>query len=159
MLVSLWWAGAPGVQRRDVAWGVGGVALYLTVRTTLSRAGADVPWIYTESGFGFGQIDPEGFSDTFGRMPYLFWLYNVMANLMTVLFSEPRGGTFEFIRSVIAGDTPHWRWIHLATSLATTSVGVVMLTRQRLEGRPAAASGARMYLASEQFAARLSLCA
>ena len=136
MMVSLWWAGAPGVQRRDVAWGVGGVALYLTVRMTLSRAGADVPWIYTESGFGFGQIDPEGFSDTFGRMPYLFWLYNVMANLMTVLFSEPRGGTFEFIRSMIAGDTPPWRWIHLATSLATTtSAAVVMLTRQRIEGR------------------------
>ena len=135
MLVSLWWAGAPGVQRRDVAWGLGGVALYVIVRTTFSSAGVDVPWIYTESGLGFGQIDPEGFSDTFGRMPYLFWLYNVMANLMTVLFSEPREGTFEFIHSLIGGNTPPWRWIHLATSLGTTSAGIVLLTRRRLEGR------------------------
>ena len=99
MLVSLWWAGAPGVQRRDVAWGLGGVALYVIVRATFSSAAVDVPSLYTESGFGFGEIDPDEFSDAFGRAPYLFWVYNVMANLMTVLFSEPRGGTFDFIHS------------------------------------------------------------
>ena len=97
MLVSLWWAGAPGVQRRDVAWGLGGAALYVVVRTTFSSAGADVPWIYFESGLGFGEIDPDGFSNAFGQAPYLFWVYNVMANVLTVLFSEPRGGTFDFI--------------------------------------------------------------
>ena len=134
MLVSLWWAGAPGVQRRDVAWGLGGVALYVIVRAMFSSAGVDVPWIYTESGLGFGQIDPEGFSGTFGRLPFLFWIYNVMANLMTVLFSEPRGGTFEFIRSLSAGTTPPWQWIQIATSLATTSAGIVVLARRRLEG-------------------------
>ena len=48
MLVALWWAGAPGVQRRDVAWGLGGVALYLVVRATFSAAGVDVPWIHNE---------------------------------------------------------------------------------------------------------------
>ena len=134
MLVSLWWADAPGVQRRDVAWGLGGVALYVIVRAMFSSAGVDVPWIYTESGLGFGQIDPEGFSGTFGRLPFLFWIYNVMANLMTVLFSEPRGGTFEFIRSLSAGTTPPWQWIQIATSLATTSAGIVVLARRRLEG-------------------------
>ena len=53
---------------------------------------------------------------------------------MTVLFSEPREGTFEFIHSLIEGNTPPWRWIHLATSLVTTSTGIVVLMRQRLEG-------------------------
>ena len=134
MLVSLWWAGAPGVQRRDVAWGLSGVALYVIVRAIFSPAGVDVPWISTESGFGLGQIDPEGFSNTFGRMPFLFWVYNVMASLMTVLFSEPRDGTFEFIRSLSAGTTQPWQWIQIATSLATTSAGIVVLTRRRLEG-------------------------
>ena len=135
MLLSLWWAGAPGVQRRDIAWGLGGVALYVAVRTTFSGIGADVPWIYPESGLGFGQIEPDGFSDAFGQAPYLFWVYNVMANLMTVLFSEPRDGTFEFVHSLIEGNTPPWRWIHLTTSLVTTSAGIVVLMRRRLEGR------------------------
>ena len=112
MLVSLWWAGAPGVQRRDIASSLGAVALYVVVRTTYSSIGADVPWMYEESGLGFGKIDLAGFSDTFGQAPYLFWVYNVMANLMTVLFSEPREGTFEFIHSLIEGNTPPWRWIH-----------------------------------------------
>ena len=134
MLVSLWWAGAPGVQRRDVAWGFGGVALYVVVRTTFSSAGADVPWMYYGSGLGFGQIEPDGFSDAFGQAPYLFWVYNVMASLMTVLFSEPRGGTFEFIHTLIEGNTPPWLWIHLSMSLVTTSVGIVVLMRQRLDG-------------------------
>ena len=135
MLVALWWAGAPGVQRRDIAWGLGGVALYLVVRATFSTAGVDVPWIHNESGLGFGQVDQDGFSDTFGQAPYLFWVYNVMANLMTVLFSEPRGGAFEFIHALIEGDTPPWRWVHLTTSLATTIAGIVVLMRRRLEGR------------------------
>ena len=134
ILVFLWWAGAPGVHRRDVAWGLGGVALYAVVRTTFSSAGADVPWMHTESGLGFGQVDRDGFSNAFGQAPYLFWVYNVMANLMTVLFSEPRGGSFEFIQSLIEGNTPPWRWIHLATSLATTGAGIVVLTRRRLQG-------------------------
>ena len=134
MLVALWWAGAPGVRRRDVAWGLGGAALYLVVRATFSSAGVDVPWIYTESGVGFGEVDQDGFSNAFGHAPYLFWIYNVIANLMTVLFSEPRGGTFGFIQSLIEGNTPPWRWIHLTTSLVTTSVGTVVLTRRRLEG-------------------------
>ena len=134
ILVALWWAGAPGVQRRDVAWGLGGSALYVVVRMTFSPAGADVPWMYTASGLGFGGIDPDEFSDAFGQAPYLFWVYNVMASLMSVLFSEPRGGTFGFIHSLIEGNTPPWRWIHLATSLATTSTGIVVLLRQRLEG-------------------------
>ena len=134
VLVSLWWAGAPGVQRRDVAWGLGGVLLHVIVRTTFSSAGADVPWIYYGSGLGFGQIEPDGFSDAFGHAPYLFWVYNVMASLMTVLFSEPRGGTFGFIHSLIEGNTPPWLWIQVATSLVTTSVGIVVLMRQRLAG-------------------------
>ena len=134
MLVSLWWAGAPGAQRRGVAWGLGGAALYVAVRTTFSSAGADVPWVYTDSGLGFGHIDRDGLVDAFGQAPYLFWAYNVMASLMTVLFSEPRGGTFQFIHSLIEGNTPPWLWIHLATSLVTTSVGIVALMRQRLEG-------------------------
>ena len=134
MLVSLWWAGAPGVQRRDVAWGLGGAMLYVVVRTTFSSAGADVPWIHDGSGLGFGQIEPDGFSDAFGEAPYLFWVYNVMASLMTVLFSEPRGGTFEFIHSLIEGNTPPWRWIQLATSVVTTCTGIVVLMRPRLEG-------------------------
>ena len=135
MLVALWWAGAPGVQRRDAAWGLGGVALYLCVRATFSSAGVNGPWIHNESGLGFGQVGQNGFSNAFGQAPYLFWVYNVMANLMTVLFSEPRGGSFEFIQSLIGGDTPPWRWIHLATSLITTSAGIVVLARRRLDGR------------------------
>ena len=134
MLVALWWAGAPGVRHRDVGWGLGGAAIYLFVRATFSSAGVDVPWIHNESGLGFGQVDQDGFSNVFGQAPYLFWVYNVMANLMTVLFSEPRGGAFEFIRSLIEGNTPPWRWIHLATSLVTTSAGIFVLTRRRLEG-------------------------
>ena len=115
-----------GSGRRD--------AVYVVVRTTFSSAGADIPWILDGSGLGFGQIEPDGFSDAFGQAPYLFWVYNVMASLITVLFSEPRGGTFEFIHSLIEGNTPPWRWIHLATSLVTTSTGIVVLMRQRLEG-------------------------
>ena len=157
MLVSLWWAGAPGVQRRDVAWGVGGVALYVIVRATFSSAGVDVPLLYTESGFGFGQIDPDEFSDAFGRAPYLFWVYNVMAK-------SHDGAVLRAARGDVRVHPLPERGHH--ATLAVDSNRDVAGHHERRHrrahppaprGAPAPTSGAWMRPAAEQFPARLSL--
>lgn len=134
VLLVLWWAGAPGVTRRDVVWGLAGAALYAVIRASFSSIGADAPWYYAESGLGFEMADRDHLADAFGHAPLLFWLYNIIATLFTVLFSEPRAGQYKFIASLIGGNTQPWQWINVTTSVVTTGVAAVVIARQRLEG-------------------------
>ena len=135
VLVVLWWFGAPGINRRDVVWGLGGFAVYVAVRATFSSIGADAPWYYAESGLGFEMASPDQLANAFGHAPVLFWIYNVAATLFTVLFSEPRAGQYKFIASLIGGETQPWQWINVGTSVLTTIVVALVMARRRFEGR------------------------
>jgi hypothetical protein len=119
---------APGVSWRGAALTVAAAAVYLAVR----RMGdGSLPSMYTETGFGFGTPSLEELRNIFGDAVWMFWLYNAVSTLFTVLFSEPRAGTYVFVRSVLEGGAPAWLWLHVLSSTLTTAIIVVALTAAR----------------------------
>jgi hypothetical protein len=126
VLPVLWVMRAPGVDRRAVLWAISGVAAYGVIRLVFGTVVAP-PSFHTESGFGFAQLSPAELRVRFGDTPWVFRLYNVGATFLTVVASEPRDGIFAFTASLIDGNVPYWRWIHVVSSLLTTVVIVTGL--------------------------------
>jgi hypothetical protein len=130
LVIVLWWSKAPGVGVRGVAATLAAVALYLGVRFTF---GGSVPegLIYTSSGLGLAAVDPETLRRVFERAPWLFWMYNVSATFLTIVASEPRAGVYAFIGTLLTGQTPHWQWLHVGSSVLTTVVIATALAGHR----------------------------
>lgn len=129
LVAVLWWLKAPGVSARAVAGVAAAVIVYLAVRFTFGVVqGAS---IYTGSGLGLSFADPETLRDVFQRAPWLFWVYNVVATFLTVAASEPRAGVYEFVKSLLGGETPLWRWWHVGSSVLTTVVMAAALRSYR----------------------------
>jgi hypothetical protein len=63
----------------------------------------------------------------FSQAPWMLWLYNTIATLFTVLFSEPRQGVYVFVQSLLEGSVPTWLWIHVLSSGITTLLIAVRL--------------------------------
>jgi hypothetical protein len=125
LVAVAWLMKAPGVTWRSLAASVVGLAIYLTARLGFSTGG--VPLDSPETGLGFASISPDESATLFVNAPWLFWLHNIAATLMTVLVSEPRAGRFQFIEAVLRGQVPPWMWLHVLSSIATTAVVAVVL--------------------------------
>ena len=121
LLVILWWADAPGIGFRGVLSAAAGVAAYLVIRLGFGTV-SDSLGIYTSSGLGFSDVNPETLRNIFEHAPWLFWSYNVIATFLTVLVSEPRAGVYRFVESLLRGEKELWQWIHVASSVLTTGV-------------------------------------
>jgi hypothetical protein len=138
LVAILWWVEAPGVGLRGVLSAAAGVAVYLVIRLGFGTVG-DSLGIYTSSGLGFSDVNPETLRNIFEHALWLFWSYNVVATFLTVLASEPRAGVYRFVGSLLRGETPLWQWIQVGSSLLTTALIAVALfvskptsTRDRL---------------------------
>jgi hypothetical protein len=135
VIVVLWWVRSPGLGWRAVAGMVAGLALYAATRLALSGVDSP-PAIYAESGLGFSHLSREDLEITFEDAPWLFWVYNVIASLLTVVASEPRAGAYRFVASLLHAETPVWSWVHVGSSLATTVAIIAGLRLARpLSGR------------------------
>ena len=130
LIIALWWGKAPGVSWRGVTAMLTAVLLYLGVRFAFGGP-ASVTSSYVGSGLGFSQATPETLRNVFEHAPWLFWVYNVIASFLTVVASEPRAGTYEFLASLLRGETPFWQWLHVVSSLLTTVLIAVALYRYR----------------------------
>jgi hypothetical protein len=128
LLVVLWWRGAPGASIRGVASAVMAFVIYAAARVWLGTP-VSLAASYVGTGLGFSDATPERLRNLFEHAPWLFWIYNVVASLLTVLFSEPRAGTYRFIASLLRGETALWQWVHVLSSLLTTLVIVVSFVR------------------------------
>jgi hypothetical protein len=126
LVIALWWGKAPGVSWRGVTAMLTAVVLYLGVRFAFGGP-ASVTSSYVGSGLGFSQATPETLRNVFEHAPWLFWVYNVIASFLTVVASEPRAGTYEFLASLLRGETPFWQWLHVVSSLLTTILIAVAL--------------------------------
>jgi len=126
-VVAGWLVGLRGVSRWGVAGCVGLVAAYALLRFGLTANG--LPGLVERStGFGFGVLDPPELIARFGEQRWQLYAYNVLASLMTVLFSEPRGGVFGLSKRVMDGDEiPWWMVTDVATAALTTLVCAVWL--------------------------------
>ena len=126
LVVGLWWRKAPGVSWRGVAAMLTAVVLYLAVRFSFGGP-ASLSSSYVGSGLGLSPATPETLRNVFEHAPWLFWVYNVIASVLTVLASEPRAGVYEFLASLLRGETPFWQWLHVGSSLLTTVLIAVAL--------------------------------
>jgi len=130
VMLVLWKVGAPGASTRALTATLAGAAIYVVVRVGLSaQAGAST---YTETGLGFADVDPGRLDQIFGQAPWLLWIYNVVASLLSVLVSEPRAGKYHLIESILHGNVPAWTAVHVITSLVTTSVVAYALATSRI---------------------------
>jgi hypothetical protein len=130
LLVVLWWLEAPGVGLRGVLASFVALACYLTLRLGFA-APVSLQDNFTGSGLGFTDATPEMLRNIFEHAPWLFWLYNVAASVLTVIVSEPRAGTYRFVQSLLRGGAPFWQWLHVASSAFTTVIALVVLLRYR----------------------------
>ncbi len=123
VLVAAYLAGARGVSR----WGIAAVVLlvagYLVLR--FGMLGVGTPELAERSsGFGFAVLEPEDIERRFGQHPSLFHLYNVGTSILSVLFSEPRGGVWGTTYNVLYRDelsTPS------VTNVAASVLGTLVL--------------------------------
>ena len=117
--------GLKGVSRGGVVVCLAVVAGYLALRFGVVQNG--FPGLdERSSGFGVRVLDPSELMARFGARPLVLYAYNVLAALMTVLFSEPRGGVFELgKRWVLNDDVPEWLALDIGTSLLTTMLCTV----------------------------------
>lgn len=125
MLVAAAVMGNQVVSRRGLCAALTVVAAYGVIRLTVIPSPTLVlPYggqYYDETGYFCDKLVPEAQHARFGEFPYPFYLYNVVVNGMTVLFSEPRGGQFVFLCSFLNGRTPPvYAWVPIATSLLST---------------------------------------
>ncbi len=130
VMLVLWWTRAPGAGRTAVAATLLGATIYLGLRFGLGQEPATS--IYTETGLGFGDVEPGQLEQIFGRAPWLLWAYNVVASLLTVLVSEPRAGKYHLIAAILHGRVPVWMYVHVITSLVTTGVVAYALATSRI---------------------------
>jgi len=103
IVAAAWLAGARGVSRRGVLATTALVIGYFVLRFGPLHVG--VPsLIERSSGFGFRVLDPPEIIARFGADPWVFYAYNVVCQMSTVLFSEPKGGVFVFARRLTTGE-------------------------------------------------------
>ena len=132
VMVAAWVAGARGISRRGVLIVTGLLVGYLAMRFAYLHTG--VPALSERnSGFGLRQLGPDELQQRFGVHPYVFYTYNVISSLLTVLLSEPRAGIWtipvEYMRGRIAAGTV----INVVSSAITTTV-VVWFVTTRVDG-------------------------
>jgi hypothetical protein len=100
IVAAAWFAGCRGVSKGAVLATTAAMLAYFLVRFWVVAAG--VPDVSDRSsGFGFRVIDPPEIVERFGSPPWLFYAYNVLCQVLTVLFAEPKGGvwrtTYQFL--------------------------------------------------------------
>jgi len=126
----LWRMRAPGATGRAVTATLAAAAVYLAVRFGL---GAQVAAsTYTETGLGFADVSAARLVEIFGHAPWLLWIYNVAASVLTIAASEPRAGKYVFIEAILHGNVPLWMVIHVLSSVMTTAVVVYALATSRI---------------------------
>src|ERR1044071_3532607 len=129
VMVAAWLAGARGISRRGILIVSGLLVGYLAIRFAYLRTG--VPALSERSsGFGLRQLGPDELQQRFGAHPYVFYAYNVMSSILTVLFSEPRAGVWtipaEYLRGRVAAGTV----INVVSSAITTTAIVWFVVRR-----------------------------
>jgi len=131
VVVAAWMAGFRGVSKRGVIGLTVLLAAYFLVRFPYLGTGA--PGLAERSsGFGFGRLEPGELVRRFGAWPYGFYAYNVASSLISVLLSEPRGGTWTALADLTAGRVSPGTVVNLVSSFVTTAViAWFMVTRAR----------------------------
>lgn len=119
IFIATYAVGYRGISRRALIVLTVCVASYFLGRFVL--IGGAPPGLNERSaGFGFSVLNPDELAARFGHNPIPFYAYNVLSAISCVLFAEPRGGVWMFIRELLHGRPEPWQFVNVLTSVATT---------------------------------------
>jgi hypothetical protein len=120
-----------GVSYSGVVWTTALLAGYFALRFLILANG--LPGLSErDSGFGFTRYAPQEIQAMFAANPILFYAYNVLVSLATVLVAEPRNGVFDLTRGIAEGQVDPALVIgFLASTLASAVVFRYVWTRRR----------------------------
>lgn len=128
-------AGCRGVSKGGVVVLTLLVAGYFLLRFVVMDVGT--PGLTERpSGFLFDRLEPAQLAERFGANPYPLYLYNVASSLGTVLFSDPRGGTFLIARAVINENLRPWMVLNVLSNVLATGLVLWYVARHRWWQRP-----------------------
>jgi hypothetical protein len=123
-------AGARGISRTAVGALAALLAGYFILRFPVMGVGAP-DLMERSSGFGFRILDPPELVERFGSNPLGFYIYNVVASALSVLFSEPTGGVYRLTQQTLQGEFALRDWISPLASLCATAIVCIYLWRRR----------------------------
>jgi hypothetical protein len=134
VLVWVCLAAGYAVGWRGVSWkGVAGatvvLAAYVILRFFVLDTGGRALGA-ASSGYGFSTRSPAELIALFGDAPWRFYAYNIMSAGLTVLFSEPRGGVFQFTSFAMRGEIPPWSAVNVLVSAIGTAFIVLHVARR-----------------------------
>jgi hypothetical protein len=119
IFIAAYAVGYRGISRSALILLTVCVASYFLGRFVLIGGGA--PGLNERSaGFGFSVLSPDELVSRFGHNPIPFYAYNVFSGISCVLFAEPRGGVWMFVRELLRGRPEPWQFVNVLTSVATT---------------------------------------
>lgn len=119
IVAAAWACGARGASTRSLIAVTTLLAAYMVVRflaLSITVPGLDE----RNSGFLLRMLEGDELAARFGDGPIWFYLYNVAASMLSVLFAEPQSGVFEFVRAWVDGDIPPRSWVAVISSTSTT---------------------------------------
>jgi len=130
IFVAAFIAGARGVSRVGITFQVLLIAGYFVLRFAVLGVGS--PGLEERrSGFGFSGLEPDELVARFGSHPLPFYAYNVVSSFLSVLLSEPRGGTWSVTRGLLYGEPSLPGLVNLtASTLGTLLIGRYMWRRR-----------------------------
>jgi hypothetical protein len=112
-------AGMRGVSRSAVVVMTVVVAGYLMVRMLVLDVGSP-SLAERASGFGFSIVEPVDLVRRFDGRAWIFYGYNVVSSIATVLFAEPKGGVWRFVWEIMVGGVHPWTLVSVVSSTAAT---------------------------------------
>jgi len=119
IVIAAYAVGYRGISRSALIVMTVCVATYFLGRFVL--IGGAAPGLNERSaGFGFSVLNPDELVRRFGGNPIPFYAYNVLSAMSCVLFAEPRGGVWMFVRELLRGRPEPWQFVNVLTSVATT---------------------------------------
>jgi hypothetical protein len=146
VFATAWLVGFRGVSRGAVLACTALVAGYLAARFVFLGVGA--PGLEERSsGFGFEVLDPPDLIARFGDTPIAFYLYNVVTQVMSVLFAEPKAGVFVLTRGIVGeGMVPRDAIAVFSSTAATALIAAFAVSRGRAWRRGGLDDAARWLL-------------
>ena len=121
VIATAWMAGLRGVSARGLVLVTALLAGYFVLRFWYLDTGLPSLTERT-SGYFLERLEPSELQQRFGDRAFVFYAYNVVASILSVLFSEPRDGLFVATRAWRGGDVHPHAYLTVLSSLAMTVV-------------------------------------
>lgn len=119
LVLAAWWTRAPGARGATAAVLVALTGAYVALRLIGRESW---PMFEQAVGLGFGEMEPAEAAERYGTFPYLLYAYSGVSTIANVLFAEPTRGTFSIVRALVNGQSQPWQLVHLASSVALTTI-------------------------------------